>query len=664
MSLGNHILVFQADRQLLSVLLQQRTLISGIAPIAPFRLRLPPPPKTPNSLVKPQSPLDLIFKSADLELTPGTNTGSLVLNIHAGIVRLPNSPALPMQGGRVKVAFQFENARFFAVKWTGAILEPPSVPNIPNFAMLANAEVSRFLTGTLNMVFPLFDDLPPQFASAILISQSRVVDPNTVAVMVGGGDPDAVTRFLSPSSQVAGGVSAAYLRGTQLCRSLLRPAERDPAWNSTMFGPTALERTRLPKGDCGDGELSRGKDDVDVKITETIFVFRKGYIDISGKFNAGDTCWSVTDGRFSQRLFFDFNNVTGQITPRLEPPEPVLDYDVSLDFLCELAAFSIGLLTPVIGSALLGLGAVIAANIAAESFKPKMDSTQVAAFPIPPIPGVRWMDIAIDPEGMIFQGSMTVTLPAGDSKPLVWIKVTPQPQDVQPGRAGEVEYAPPMCPPRVFEYHSFTQNDQKLLQAAHQWLIEPLQYEWYVNTQPLPPGEKGALPLTTTVRTALPPPDGVDVAGFEVQLGYDTGYQFLAASTNPNEIILTARAEDLNYSVSVELRVSDALQRSFSFPVALSFRGDYVTFGQDYYDYLNECFKKLQDYMDQKGKKMRRPKPGEPQTGLDKYVQFALEHITAGNPEVSEFLPGLVKAYGLAAVNQAIAAKALKKTLI
>ena len=86
--------------------------------------------------------------------------------------------------------------------------------------------------------------------------------------------------------------------------------------------------------------------------------------------------------------------------------EPTLHYEVTIRFPCQAVAFLAGLLTPVIGSALLGIGALVGIELAKELVDPNVPTPQQQPSPVPTIGGVRWSSLAIAQEGLLLQGDV------------------------------------------------------------------------------------------------------------------------------------------------------------------------------------------------------------------------------------------------------------------
>ena len=188
-----------------------------------------------------------------------------------------------------------------------------------------------------------------------------------------------------------------------------------------------------------------------------------------------------------------------------------------------------------------------------------------------------------------------------------------------------------------------------------EWLFEPVEYAWTVNGELLIPagevvilGPRGLreLDYVGTVKVALPPPNGTAIYGHAIKLMY---------SVSGRTLRLSARSEDANYDIRVEVRATDALGRRFSDAVNLTMVGDIVEFGQDYEDYMDACVKAAADVVNKKGRQKGKVKPGEPQEGWRDLVDAVTQRARLGDVEAQALIPGMAKAVGLPVVGKALA---------
>jgi hypothetical protein len=639
--LAGHTFVLQADREKLLDLIQSHVMIAGTPIQAPFRLRIPRP--NHPILGGQTDAVDIIVKSVRLMLEPGGKAGRLVFGIEAGVVRM-GSDEVPFTSGELQIAFEFQDGTLLSIKLLSATLHGVA-GQLPDFAARANAEVNKLLDNERNHVFPLFDELDDEDKILLALSKTRVVDSTTVGVFLGSGGPAQVDRAIGGGSSVSFALAADFVTTNILCRTLLQPQERDPEWR--QGGPTDLERTKLP-APCGTGQLSRGGDGFDIRIKELNFSFADGFLDITGKFDAGDDdCWEVNDGSLSQRLFFDFNPVTQRTMPRLDPPEPTLNFELTLRSLCKLAQAFLGAVVSMIGQVLLLWAQFTVPEIVRQLLQPS---------PVPTIASIRWGSVAIALEGLLLQGEVNAERFSDAHQPSrAWMSLARKPANVKEGAGGEALYQAPMCEPDSFKYRDFSQDDIRVLRGEPEWLVDPVSYQWFVNGIEIPHEGGSPLKFATTVRTAVPPPDGDEVAGYAVELGYDFGMLLPLVGRSMRNLTLTPRAADLRYSVRVEMKVTDGAGRVYWDARNLDFEGVWAEFGEDYDDYREECFKRVRDVVDKKSLIKRRLKPGEPQEEIDWIARYIQEYVEAGSPELATVIETAVKMQGLAAVNKALA---------
>lgn len=648
--LAGHNFVLQADRERLLDLMQTYVRVGGTPLSAPFRLRVP----RQGGILGPRTDaVDIIIKSVRLMLNPGTNQAVLMLGVEAGVVRI-DAEETPFTSGELHVGLEFESGTLLAVKPKSLSLHGVG-STVTDFVNRANLEVNKLLDTERDQRVELFPDIDDQAKLMLIFSKPRVIDSVTVGLFLGDGDPTQVDRAIATGRSISFALAADFVRTNILCRALLSPSERDPAW--TAGGPTDLERGRLP-APCGTGHLSRGRDGVDVRITTLNFAFRDGFIEVSGNFDAEDTCWKIRGGTFEQKLFLDFDKATVAILPRLEPSEPIVHYDADILFICRALGFLAGVLVPYIGSVALGIVAVVALEIVKALVDPDIPAQQQQLSPVQGIEGITWESLAIASEGLHLQGSIATEQFSDAHQPSrTWLAGKNLPANVQEGPGGEALYQAPTCEPRVFKYRDFTQQDVKELRLKPEWLVNPVQIEWFVDDMEIPNDAGSPLRFTTTVRTALPPPDGDEVSGHAVELGYDFGLPLGVIGVAPWSVKLTPRPADLRYEVRVEARVTDGAGRTFWSAANPEFIGAWAEFGSDYDEYRSECFKKVRDIVDKKAKVKRRLKPGEPQEEIEWAANYIREYMEARSPETGTVIDAATKLHGVRAINHALAQK-------
>ena len=163
---------------------------------------------------------------------------------------------------------------------------------------------------------------------------------------------------------------------------------------------------------------------------------------------------------------------------------------------------------------------------------------------------------------------------------------------------------------------------------------------------------------TSTVMASIPPPNGTAIPGHEIQLQYQVGTIGAFGSFRAGKKLnLFARKEDLNYMVRVEVRVTDAIGRKFSDAANLPMKGDIAEFGEDYYEYLNQCIKTTAGTVNKKGRFRPKVKPGDPQQQLASLLDEVSQQVREGDPDATALIPTLTKIFGAVVVSKAMAGK-------
>jgi len=221
----------------------------------------------------------------------------------------------------------------------------------------------------------------------------------------------------------------------------------------------------------------------------------------------------------------------------------------------------------------------------------------------------------------------------------------------------------------VFNYIQWVQDDQYALTVESKWLIEPIEYAWTVNGQPLSPNTSvfidsarfrmNVLKYIGTATASIPPPNGTAIPGHAIELQYQVGSQFLDSLLpgSGKTLALKARKEDFNYDIRVEVRATDALGRVFTDAANLTMTGDIAEFGADYYDYLNRCLKATADLVDKKAVWKSKVKPGEPREQMQNLLDVVSQRLLEGDQAAAAMVPALTNVFGIAAVSNAISAK-------
>jgi hypothetical protein len=621
--LGGFDFVCQVRRDKLLNMLQESDLtVQGNSLAAPFRLAIPGP--ATGWPPRPSNAVDLLVKSVDLALQVGTNLCTLILRLDGGVIRLDGAPDAAFTGGAVNVQVQLVDGTFIVARILSATLDAPATPvmaSITNFAARANTEIDKLVDAER---YPKKDvDIYPNAGLIktilVIFSTNKNLDPDTFCAHIGGTDAGTLTSTLGLKSSVSYAIS----------KDIIIP--------------------QLPTAEA----LSQPH----VTITELNYVFRDGAIDVNGKFEGQDTCWSVSGGSFTQTLIPSLKGQDFVFTPDPpEHPEPKLDFHLDVNFLCLLGKAAIDFLDLTFTQAFFVLfGPNLAKALGIHGgFAPPTTATQTR--PGLALDGVIWNDFQVSPEGFILLGDRAGGgVIATVQHPAIHIRTNDEPANLHAVAQGTATVQGPTCAPHAFDYVESIQDDQNTLTVDTDWLFEPVEYSWTVNGQPLiPTGEiriigkgQGLRPLdyVGTVKVALPPPNGTAVFGHPIKLMYSAAGRTLS---------LNARNEDANYDIRVEVQATDALGRKFSDAANLSMIGDIVEFGQDYEDYMDACLKATADVVNKKGRQRGSVKPGEPQERWRDLVEAVTQQARDGNAEAQAVIPGVMKAVGMQVVGKTL----------
>jgi hypothetical protein len=625
--LGGFDFVCQLRRDKLLNLMEENGLkVQGNTLATPFRLAIKGPPS--GFPPRPSNTVDLLVKSVDLALSVGTNLCTLILQLEGGVIRLPGEPDAAFTGGAVNVQMQLVDGTFILVRILSATLDAPATPviaGIANFAARANSEVNKLVNAERNIDVDIYPDAGLIKQMLVVFSKNQNLDADTFCAHLGGNDAGTLTSTLGSNTSVSYAISA----GTVI--ALLPTAE----------------------------QLSQPH----VTITEVNYVFRDGGIDVNGKFDGHDTCWSVRGGSFSQSLI---PSLVGQnFVFRPDPPDhptPKLDFHLELNFLCLVGKAAIDFLDFTFTQAFFVLfGPTLAKALGIHGgFVPPATPTQTRPGLV--LGGVTWNDFQVSSEGFILLGDLAGGgVVSAVQQPAIHIRTNDAPANLHAVAQGTVTVQGPTCAPKAFDYVESIQDDQNTLTVDTNWVFEPVEYTWTVNGQALTPagnvvflGNRGSqeLDYTGTVKVALPPPNGTAIYGHSIKLTYVMSGRTLR---------LYARNEDANYDIRVEVRATDALGRTFSDAVNLSMVGDIVEFGQDYEDYMDACVKAATDLVNKKGRQQGKVKPGEPQEHWRDLVDAVTQQALEANVEAQALVPGMMKAVGLQAVGNALGRVSVKQ---
>jgi hypothetical protein len=616
--LGGFDFVCQIRRDKLLNLMEENGLtVQGNTLATPFRLAIEGlrsgfPPHRSNTV-------DMLVKSVDLALQAGTNLCTLILHLEGGVIRLPGAPDVAFTGGAVNVQMQLVDGTFIAVRILSAALDAPATSvsaAIVNFAARANSEVDKLVNAERNKDVDIYPNAGLIKQILVIFSKNRNLDADTFCAHIGGSESGALTSTLGLKASVSYAISAGII---------------------TALLPTA-EQLSQPH----------------VTITEVNYTFRDAGIDVTGKFDGHDTCWSVSGGSFSQSLVSSLVGQDFVFTP--DHPTPKLDFHLELNFLCVLGKAAIDFLDFTFTQAFFVLfGPTFAKALGIQgSFVPPGTPTQTR--PGLMLDGVTWNDFQVSSEGFLLMGDRAGGgVVSTVQQAAIHVRTANAPANLHAVAQGTATVQGPTCAPKAFDYVESIQDDQNTLTVDTEWMFEPVEYAWTVNGQPLIPADQvviigpgglRALDYMGTVNVALPPPNGTAIYGHSIRLMY---------SASSGTLRLYARNEDANYDIRVEVRATDALGRRFSDAVNLTMVGDIVEFGQDYEDYMNACVKAAAGVVNKKGRQQGKVKPGEPQERWRDLVDAVTQQARLGDVEAQALIPGMMKAVGLPVVGKALA---------
>jgi hypothetical protein len=629
---------FELTADALLRLMQDAVNIQGVVPFPQFELKAT---QTGGSSLLA---FDGIFDSVSISLNVGADTGVLSFHIIAGQVTLPGAPLVPLSDGNVRVNFQIVQGVPFQVILQSAALDVPAtqqVQSIPNFF----SQINQILTGLLDpsKKFDLFPNGTVNYGIPFGLEVTKVLcfDSSTVMLFFGAnGIVSQKTKSLAAGYDLSAAYSADRLRQTIFYPGEIYNYSADDI--VALLPITKKQATDLLNdptvsfiGDLkpflpapfGTGQFKEHKDGTDIFINWLDFVFHDGYVEMDGKFNGGGTCFSVDNGVFTETLAVSVAN--GAISTSYSPNPPQPTYDVSVDFLCSL-------ITAVLGGTIEGtigaIAAVIGVGIYASTYQPELRQIPKGHGTPLQIDFTTWADVGILQEGGVLQGHMAIPYrPSNDLTTIDFFQtgvVTDQ-RDLGSGVYGFP--GTPSCAPRDFTFEHYGQDSVISLQAESFYLVEPVQYSWTVDGQPVT--GSGTLHLTKTVVTAIPPLNGTALYGHQVRLGYQVGIRSGPPWVDPSGFLqLSARAADYNYSVSVELKGVDVAGRAFFFKNFVKVTGDLVQFGPDYQAYMAQCALQTMGAI----AKLRTfpegvPRDGRPLTD-EQIVLVVQEAVNAGAP--------------------------------
>lgn len=609
--------VGQLRRDKLLDLIQANVTVQGKSLVTPFRLSIQGPPMglPPRRL----NTVDLLVKSLDLSLESGTNLCTLILRLQGGVIRLSNAPEAAFLGGTLDVRILLVDGTFIVARPLAATLNAPPtavIAAIPDFAVRANIEVDKLIDAERNVDVDVYPDAGYAKIFAIF-SRNRNLDAQTFCATLGNGNLDNLTATVDATRSVTFAIS-----DDTIIASL----------------PTA-DSLSVPH----------------VTITRLNYTFRDAWIEVDGEFDGDDTCWSIDGGTIHQLIFPSLNASNIVFTP--VPPQPDLSFKLRIAFLCEVGLAAIEFLDLALTPPFLDFMRLNLAKTLGVHAHFTVPATPGQTQPVFGLGGVTWAQLWVSPEGFVLFGDRVgggIVTPV--ETPAIHIRTNDDPIPVN-AVPGSTTVQGPTCQPQDFDFVELIQDDRNTLTVDSDWLFEPIEYAWSINGAPLERssdlvviGGNGmsALDFDGTVESPLPAPNGTAIPGHAIKLMYRSAGRTL---------VLNARHEDLNYDIRVELRATDALGRVFTDAANLTMNGDVVQFGQDYDDYMDACVKAATDRVNEKGRKQRTPRPGEPRENWRELMALVAQQLQAGDPEAHALLPGLMRAVGVKVVAKAMAGR-------
>ncbi len=617
--------VFQIRRNKLLDMIQEHVVFQGQSLEGPIRLVVPDPAA---DLLHPKpNMVDLLVKGSDLALQPGSNLCTLTLQLEGGVIRLPDAVDVAFSGGAVKVRMQLLDGTFLIARLLGATLEAPATApsaGIAGFAARANTEVDKLIQREPDKDFELIPGESSVKALFLIFGKNLNLDADTLALRAGEGDAARLTPSVSGSRPISLAIAAEVIK-KQL--------------------PDAAAFSEDP-----------------VTVTGVNLTFREGVIDVNGTFDAEGDCWSVDGGSFTQKLHAAL--VQNNVEVVADPPAPVLAYEVEFGFFCNLLIDVLSVLQTIILPITPFLGATFRQIF--DRLGAVAPDTKIPDQPSWSVPQISWLDLRIAEEGLLLTGDRG-GVSVAHIVPAIHLRTNEDPQNLHGVARGSVTVQPLACEPRTFAYEESIQDDRKIVTIDREWLFEPVAYAWTVNGEPLasrvgsvvlPGATDPAIDFIGTVTSALPPPNGTAINGHAIELHY----RLEGTRRGPDSrLVLNARNQDANYDIRVEVRATDAIGRHFSDAVNLKMVGDIAEFGEDFDDYMDKCMKAAADLVNKKGQTRSKVKPGQPQESWRELVNIVSRQIREGDPEAAALIPSMTKAFGVPAVSQSLAGKALTK---
>jgi hypothetical protein len=337
---------------------------------------------------------------------------------------------------------------------------------------------------------------------------------------------------------------------------------------------------------CGSGSITTGG----VTINSIADTFAAGRINIDGTLDKSGFCYDA-HGTFHGAITMSVAG--GKLSASLAMDDPQITVDIP--WYCTL----IEILAGPIG---LAIGAVISSNMD-DASKQLQSATQALTgssfgqFGTGNLANTRFDAVAIDPEGIILNGAVSVTLPMTNS-PGIAIQGTVTTSDSSVISTG-VYHVAEGCMKGDYPYMETAQNQTGVFAAVPTMLGTPLKLAWSLqvwqgywgyNSSPtldssanLTSASGTAVLSGVTTHYPLPVPGGTMVAQ-AVHIAY---------KVSTNMVSLSSLAKDGDYSVSLALKATDPAGNVATMTADIQFNGDVVTMGGGYQDKLANCAREI-----------------------------------------------------------------------
>jgi len=614
---GCNNMMFEVSRAKLLILIQSYVTMQGVSPIENFELKI-----TANKELQ----FDGVFDWVSLEFVPSTPHMNLHMHFTGAVFTLTGQSPVALQDGEVIAHFDAQVGAPLSISAVSAELHVTNTTLSTDFLGDANKILSGMFDSSSWDMFPDTDSTVADIVSSGLTGVGGGVayclDADTIAILDSGGSASKKTKTLTTGHDVALGLSADFVRSKGICPDLITDIRDDimerrvleqssfnltesqiddiianpkshptedayakQQINNVQSNPLAAfishEFKDLIPPPCGEGTLTLSTTPpVNAWVDNLTFTFENGYIQVDATFKAHAPCFSIEDGTLQEKVYLSVSGqkVTGYYLPKTPSPQ----YTIDMEWWCALAA---GLLAPVFKAITQSILDGIISGFMNKETLPTIGG-------VIPTPGdVSWDSLKITTEGIMFEGTSSVTVYANPVESKIWFDEKDTALNVQDLGSGVYHFPGTIaCKAQDFTYEHYQQDESIELLAKSTMLIEPVSYEWVLEGQTIK--GSGVAEFTTPVQEALPPPNGTWLSPQEVEVSYGEGWSFIYKWKGINQtarMVLGTRAHDLNYSATMQLQATDATGRKFSYLGTVHVVGDVAQFGQDYYDFMSKC---------------------------------------------------------------------------